>query len=154
VSWIYKGPLYLLFVVIGQHMVRTCLRNLKRHSSIVKIGRGSYVNSVWQLIAEDSTRSYADASDCDTVTTTFRRWRKCLTVPIGLCLAESYETTSMCYSITCQNFWQVNSVAQYYMRPRQHNKQLLSKTTELNNVTILCGKILWQPIPELAALEF
>ena len=26
-------------------------------------------------------------------------------VPIGLCLAESYETTSMCYSITCQNVY-------------------------------------------------
>ena len=91
--------------------------------------------SVWQLIVKDSTRSYADASDCDTVTTTFRRWRKCLRVLIGLCLAESYETTGMRYSITCQNVtnwsitWDHGSTTSNYLQRR------LNWTT----VTILCG---------------
>jgi len=91
--------------------------------------------SVWQLNAKDSTRSYADASDCDTVTTTFRRWWKCLRVTIGLCLAESYETTSMCCSITCQNVtnwsitWDHGSIASNYFQRRLN----------LTTVTILCG---------------
>ena len=56
--------------------------------------RGSAVDQDMQHHEDraDSTRSYAEASDCDTVTTTFLRWRKCFRVPKGLCLAESHTS--------------------------------------------------------------
>ena len=61
-------------------------------------------DSVWLLIAKDSTRSCAGASGCATVTTTFQRcMRKCSTVSMRLCSAESYEITSMCCSIICES---------------------------------------------------
>jgi len=84
--------------------------------------------SVQRQIAKDLTRSYADTSDYATLMMTFRRWRKCSRILMTLCLAGLYETTSMGYSITCQNIakdsitWDHGSIASNLLR-----------TTELNN---------------------
>ena len=55
-----------------------------------------------------------------------------------------YETTSMCYSVTCQNVTKYSITS----RPRQHSRQLISKATELNiiTVTILCRCCVKMPI--------